>query len=133
MTSNPPSSPVETTGADSGTREQRWDLDAPYATWDLLDLIAYIDHWRDQCAALTVEVERQQVWAAKYWRERQSARAEVEDLTLDLEAANAMIGRVQAVLTHCHADTCATELSPHAGYDCTCWRGDLIAALEATP
>jgi hypothetical protein len=54
----PPSSPVETTGGDSGTSERRWDLDAPYATWDLLDLIAYIDHWRDQCATLTAEVER---------------------------------------------------------------------------
>ena len=30
---------------------------------------------------------------------------------------------------HPHADTCATELSPNAGYPCSCWRGDLIIAL----
>jgi len=49
---------VETTEGEKGTSERLWDLDAPYATWDLLDLIAYIDHWRAKHAALTVEVER---------------------------------------------------------------------------
>lgn len=35
----------------------------------------------------------------------------------------------QVVWDHPHADTCATELSPDAGYPCSCWRGDLIVAL----
>jgi len=39
--SKAPSSPVETTEGEKGTSERLWDLDAPYATWDLLDLIAY--------------------------------------------------------------------------------------------
>jgi len=58
------------------------------------------------------------------------ASAVIERLTTERDGLLATIERVQAVLIHCHADTCATELSPHAGYDCTCWRGDLKAALE---
>jgi hypothetical protein len=68
--------------------------------------------------------------AAKYWRERQAARAEVEDLTLDLEVANATIERVTLVGSeHPHADTCAMELSPNEDYECSCWRSALEAAL----
>jgi hypothetical protein len=44
------------------------------------------------------DATEQGVWAAKYWRERQAVRAEVEDLTLDLEAANATIERVRALV-----------------------------------
>ena len=69
-------------------------------------------------------------WTEKYWRERQSARAEVEDLTLDLEVANATIERVTLVGSeHPHADTCAMELSPNEDYECSCWRSALEAAL----
>jgi len=78
--SKAPSSPVETTEGEKGTSERLWDLDAPYATWDLLDLIAYIDHWRAKHAALTVEVERlkdpvaaREDTAERLWRELEEA------------------------------------------------------------
>ena len=51
------------------------------------------------------------------------ARAEVA------EAALERIGKV--LFDHSHADTCATELSPDAGYECSCWRSGIWAALEA--
>lgn len=38
---------------------------------------------------------------------------------------------ILALSNHSHADTCASELSPNAGYDCTCWRKVLVDALAA--
>jgi hypothetical protein len=35
----------------------------------------------------------------------------------------------QVLFDHPHADTCATELSPGEGYDCSCWRAALWAAV----
>ena len=89
------SNPVSETGALGGTPAPHWDLDAPYHTWDLLDLIAYIDHWRDENAALTFEVE---------------------DLALHLEVANATIERLCAQLneaTNVPDDRCEGCSDPH--------------------
>ena len=47
------------------------------------------------------------------------------------DAALAALERIGRVLfEHSHADTCATELSPDAGYECSCWRAGIYAALE---
>ena len=49
------------------------------------------------------------------------------------DEARAALGRIGRVLfEHSHADTCATELSPGAGYECSCWRAGIYAALEPT-
>ena len=49
------------------------------------------------------------------------------------EALDAL-GRIGGVLfMHSHADTCAVELSPNAGYECSCWRAGIYAALGVKP
>jgi hypothetical protein len=62
--------------------------------------------------------------------------ATIEALTGEVAAARAALARVGLVLSdHSHADTCAMELSPDAGYECSCWRADIWAAVkrESTP
>jgi hypothetical protein len=50
------------------------------------------------------------------------------------EVAEAALGRIGGVLfMHSHADTCAVELSPDAGYECNCWRAGIYAALGVKP
>ena len=50
--------------------------------------------------------------------------------TRERDAALDVLGRVGGVLfMHSHADTCAVELSPDAGYECNCWRAGIYAAL----
>lgn len=55
---------------------------------------------------------------------------EIERLTTERDAALDALGRIGGVLfMHSHADTCAVELSPNAGYECNCWRAGIYAAL----
>ena len=69
---------------------------------------------------LTSEMESQKV--------EQSRLEEVRFRRLD-NMRDAMERAREVARVHPHADTCATELSPDAGYPCSCWRGDLIVAL----
>lgn len=38
----------------------------------------------------------------------------------------------RALADYGHADTCAMELSPDAGYECSCWRSEFTTAHEGT-
>ena len=71
----------------------RWDLGAPYSTWDLLDLIAYIDHWRDECAALTSEL----VASEAEWQAESDARdKDFADCSAAIAERDATIERLMA-------------------------------------
>lgn len=49
----------------------------------------------------------------------------------DAAQVAALRARVEAVLgEHYHADTCGSVLTPDAGYECTCWKRALRAALN---
>jgi len=129
-----PSSPVETTDAPARP--------IPPEALNGLTGAAYSDVIRreaegDWCAHVTL---------ARIYREERDAALEgiirrddalgiyddeVTKLHASLAERDATIERAKDVLFHCHADTCATELSPNAGYECTCWRGSLIEALQA--
>jgi hypothetical protein len=80
------------------------------------------------CQNARKTTSEQAVWSAEYWRERQAARAEVEDLTLDLEAANATIERIKTLI--------APETQMAAGWlygeRCFC-ESDIREAIEAKP
>jgi len=66
--------------------------------------------------------------------DRYDDTATIEALTAERDAALDALGRVGGVLfMHSHADTCAVELSPDAGYECSCWRAALWAAIEVKP
>jgi len=58
----------------------------------------------------------------------------IERLTTERDEALDALGRIGGVLfMHSHADTCAMELSPNAGYECSCWRAGIYAALGVKP
>ena len=66
----------------------------------------------------------------KKLRTRNAALEAIEYGSPNPDEARAALERAREVArVHPHADTCATELSPNAGYPCSCWRGDLIVAL----
>ena len=48
-------------------------------------------------------------------------------------ALAALVGVGQVLFDHPHADTCAIELSPNEGYECSCWRSALWAVVGVTP
>ena len=68
------------------------------------------------------------------WRAAMAATgANLISVTRERDAAIEALERVgQVLFDYPHADTCATELSPDEGYECSCWRAALWAAVGVT-
>ena len=109
--------------ATSATAGSQWGLNAP-ASMDGGPLTALAE------SSLTAHEVRAMVIEIGALRARNAALEAIEYGSPNPDEARAALERAREVArVHPHADTCATELSPNAGYPCSCWRGDLIVAL----
>jgi hypothetical protein len=85
------------------------------------ELRAEVERMRVRDADLEAALKQANLWSWELNDRAESAESRLDALVADLRGLADVAD---------HADTCDVELSPGAGYPCSCWQADLRSRLD---